>query len=245
MEIKDFEITQYKNNIQSGFGFSIAFPEILKIQYQPPVQFQERVRQQGYPEFQTEMEEDTNNRIFEFFSDRHDYKIVFGKSVLVLIYDGTDIHYESIRNRLEYMMNTFIDLHSPAYFKRINLMHRYSVNSAFVRRLNIDLNQCVPTYIFPELSTADSEKLHSLDKTARFNYNGIEVNVDYVFRGGYISSEMNNEVLYGVNVSCSYEHNIGDVNELFTKFDELKQPAWNILQSSITDYLREAMAEIK
>ena len=30
MDIKEFEITQYKNNIQSGFGFSIAFPDILQ-----------------------------------------------------------------------------------------------------------------------------------------------------------------------------------------------------------------------
>ena len=238
MEIAEFEITKYKNNIQSGFGFSIAFPDILRILHEPPFLFQEHVRQEGYPEFQTERVEDTGNRIFDFFSNEHDYRIAFRKDLLVLIYNGTSIHYEDIRTRLEYIVNTFSDLYSPAYFKRVNLMHRYSVDASFLHRRNIDLNLCVPTYIFPELSTIFSENLYSLSKNSIFNYNGIEASVDY-------SLETNDEKLYGVNVSCSYEQNIGDTNGILTKFDELKQSAWNILHSSITDDLREAMVEVK
>lgn len=245
MEITKFEITQYKNNILSGFGFSIAFPEILRIQHQPPVHFHEKVRQEGYPEFQTEIAEDVGNRVFEFFSNQHDYRIAFGKDLLVLIYNGTSIPYEDIRTRIEHMVSTFSDLYSPAYFKRVNLMHRYSVDASFLRRWNIDLNLCVPTYIFPELSPAFIENLHSLDKSARFKYNGIEVSVDYVLRGKYNPLETNNEELYSVNVGCLHEQNIGDINGILKKFDELKQPAWNILQSSITDDLREVLVGLK
>lgn len=245
MEIAEFEITRYKNNIQSGFGFSIAFPDILRIQHEPPVHFQESVRQEGYPEFQMEIVEDTGNRVFEFFSNEHDYRIAFGKDLLVLIYNGTSIHYEDIRTRLEYIVNTFSNLYLPAYFKRVNLMHRYSVDASFLRRWNIDLNLCVPTYIFPELSPVFIENLHSLDKSARFKYNGIEVSVDYVLRGKYNPLETNNEELYSVNVGCSYEQNIGDINVILTKFDELKQSAWNVLHSSITDDLKQVMVEVK
>lgn len=245
MEIAEFEITRYKNNIQSGFGFSVAFPDILRIQHEPPVHFQERVRQEGYPEFQMEMAEDTGNRVFEFFSNEHDYRIGFGKDLLVLIYNGTSIHYEDIRTRIEYMVNTFSDLYSPAYFKRVNLRHQYSIEDSFLSRLNIDLNLCVPTYIFPEVSTIFSENLYSLSKNSQFNYNGTEIIAEHVFRSTYIPSEMNNEELYGVSVGCFYEQNIGDINGILTKFDQLKQSAWNILQSSITDYLREAMVEVK
>ena len=238
MDIKEFKITKYKNNIQSGFGFSIAFPDILKIQREPPVLFQERIRQEGYPEFQTERTDDTGNRVFEFFSNEHDYRIGFGKDLLVLIYNGTSIHYESIRTRIEHMVNTFIDLYSPAYFKRVKLMHRYSVDASFLHRHNIDLKNCVPTYIFPELSTTFSENLYSLGKNSIFNYDGILADVEYFL-------ETNNGKLYGVNVSCLYEQNIGDTNVILSRFDELKQPAWNILHSSITDELREAMVEVK
>ena len=49
MEIKDFEITGYKNSIQSGFGFAISFPDILRIQNEPPLLFQETIRHEGYP----------------------------------------------------------------------------------------------------------------------------------------------------------------------------------------------------
>lgn len=238
MEIAEFEITKYKNNIQSGFGFSITFPDILRIQHERPVHFQERVRQEGYPEFQIERLQDNHSSMFEFFSNEHDYRFGFGKELLVFMYNGTSIHYEDIRSHLEYIVNTFSDFYSPAYFKRVNLMHRYSVDASFLHRWDMDLKNCVPTYIFPELSTTFSENLYSLSKNSIFNYNGILANVEYFL-------ETNNEKLYGVNVSCPYEHNIGDTNGILTIFDKLKQSAWNILHSSITDELREAMAEVK
>ena len=240
MEIAEFEMTQYKNNIQSGFGFSVTLPDILRIQHEPPVHFQERVRQEGYPEFQADRLEDTGSRVFEFFSNEHDYRIGFQKDLLALIYNGTSIHYENIRTRIEYMVNTFIDLYSPAYFKGVNLRHQYSINPSFLRDLDIDLNLCVPTYIFPEVLTPLSENLYALNKVSRFTYNGVEIIADYDFR----SIEASNRELYSVSVGCLYEQDIGDINVILTKFDELKQTAWNVLHWSITDYLREAMAEV-
>ena len=246
MEITKFEITKYKNNIQSGLGFSIAFPDILRTQYEPPVVFQERVRQEGYPEFQLEIAEDTGNRVFEFFSNEHDYRIGFGKDLLVFIDNGTSPHYENIRTRIEHMVSTFSDLYSPAYFKRLMLRQQYSIEKSFLDRMEIDLNLCIPTYIFPEVSTGFSENLYSLNKNSRFNYNGIDIIAEYVFHSPYIASEMNDEELYGINVVCFYEEqNIGDINGILRKFDELKQAAWNILQSSITDELREVMVGLK
>ncbi len=202
MEIAEFEITQYKNSIQSGLGFSVTLPDILRIQHEPPVPFQERL--------------------------------------LALIYNGTSIHYENIRTRIEYMMNTFIDLYSPAYFKGVNLRHQYSIDVSFLRNLDIDLNLCVPTYIFPEVSTPFSENLYALSKVSRFTYNGVEIIANYDF----FPIETNNRELYSVSIGCLYEQDIGDINVILTKFDELKQTAWNVLHSSITDYLREAMAEV-
>lgn len=245
MEIAEFEITRYKNNIQSGFGFSIAFPDILRIQREPPVHFQERVRQQGYPEFQMEMSEDSGNRLFEFFSNEHDYIIGFAKDLLILIYNGTSIHYEDIRRRIEYLVNVFSDLYSPAYFKEVRLRQQYSIGKSFLDHLKIDLNLCVPTHIFPEVSTTFVENLYSLNKDSRFNYNGIDIITEHIVRSPYTASEMNNEELYSVSVGCFYEQNIGDVNVILKKFDELKQSAWNILQSSITDELRRVMDEVK
>ena len=240
MEIPEFEITQYKNNIQSGFGFSVGLPDILRIQHEPPVPFQERVRQEGYPEFQVDRLEDTGNRVFEFFSNEHDYRIGFQKDLLALIYNGTSIHYENIRTRIEYMVNTFINLYSPAYFKGVNLRQQYSIDASFLRDLDIDLNLCVPTYIFPEVSTPFSENLYALNKVSRFTYNGVEIIADHDFR----SIETNNRELYSVSIGCLYEQDIGDLNVILTKFDELKQTAWNVFHWSITDYLREAMGEI-
>ena len=243
MEIKEFEITQYRNNIPSGFGFSVAFPEIAKIPIEPPIQFQEKVRREGYPEFRTEMEESSNSRIFEFFSDKHNYRIGFGKNLMLLIYNGTSIHYEDIRTRVAYMLNTFCEFYSPAYFKRVSLKHQYYLAESFLHGLNIDLNLCVPTYIFPEVSTIVSETPYSSSKNSQFGYNGAEVLTEYVFHS--IPSEMEDEVLYSVSVGCSYEHNIGDINDVLSKFDNLKKSTWSILHTSITDELREAMDEIK
>ncbi len=238
MEITEFEITQYKNNIQDGFGFSVAFSDILKIQHERPILFQEQIRQEGYPEFQTDISQDDRSTVFEFFSNEHDYRIAFKKDLLLLIYQGKSIHYENIRTRIEHMVNTFINFYSPVYFKRANLTHRYLVNESFLDRHNIDLKNCVPTYIFPELSATFSENLYSLFKNSMFNYNGILADVEY-------SLETNNEKLYGVKVICSYEQNIGDTNVILSRFDDLKQAAWNILHSSTTDNLREAMVEVK
>ena len=245
MEIAEFEITRYKNNIQSGFGFSVAFPDILRIQHEPPVHFQERVRQEGYPEFQMEIEENTRDRVFEFFSNEHDYRIGFGKNLLLLIYNGSSIHYENIRTRIEYMANTFSEFYSPAYFNRVGLKHQYFITESFLRDLNIDLNLCVPTHIFPEVSTIVSEDPYTSSKNSRFYDAGTEIITEHIFHSKYIPSQMDDEVLYNVSVGCYYEQNIGDTSVILKNFDDLKQAAWNILQSSITDYLREAMVEVK
>ena len=240
MEIAEFEITQYKNNIQSGFGFSVGLPDILRIQQEIPVAFQERVRQEGYPEFKADRMPDTGNHVFEFFSNKHEYIIGFQKNLLALIYNGRTIHYENIRTRIEHMMKTFMDLYSPDYFKGANLRHEYFIDRSFLQDLDIDLKLCVPTYIFPEVSSPLYENLYSLSKDARFDYNGIEIIANYDFS----SIKTNSRVLYSISIGCLYEQDIGDINVILAKFDELKKTAWNILHSSITDTLREAMDEI-
>ena len=160
---------------------------------------------------------------------------------MILIYNGTSIHYEDIRTRAAYLLNTFSEFYSPAYFKRMSIKHQYYLTKPFLHDLNIDLNLCVPTYIFPEVSTTVNEIPYSSSKNAQFHYNGIEVLTEYVFH----SQVMEDEVLYSISVDCSYEHDIGDINDVLSKFDNLKKSVWNILHTSITDELREAMAEIK
>ena len=245
MNIREFEITRYKNDIQSNLGFNITFPNILKIQQEIPVSFQERVRHEGYPEFRIERAEGAGNILFEFFSNQHNYRIAFGKDSLVLVYDGTSIHYEDIRTRIGYMVSTFNDFYSPSYFSGLHLMHRYSIGASFLHRCNIDLSECVPTYIFPELSTGFDENLYSLEKNVRFNYNEMEVNVNYILGGPHNQSRTNNEELYVVTVDCFHQQNIGDINEILTNFDKIKKSGWNILHSGITDELRASMGTVK
>ena len=245
MEIKEFEITRYKNEVQSDFGFHITFPDILKIQQERPIPFQEHIRHEGYPEFGIERLEGSNNILFEFFSNQHNYRIAFGKESLVLIYNGLSIHYEDIRTRIAYMVSTFNDFYSPAYFSRLHLMHRYSIDTSFLDRCNVDLINSVPTHIFSELSTGLHENLDFLEKKVRFHYNEIEVNVTYILNKPHNQSKTNNQELYVVTVDCFYHQNIGDTNEILSNFDDIKKLAWNILQSSITDGLREAMEPVR
>jgi len=236
MEIRDFEITNYKNNIRSGFGFTIAFPHILKIQQELPISFHEIVRKKGYPEF--EIEKIDNNNVFHFFSNEHDYRIAFGKSLLILIYNGNSVDYQDLKERIEYALIIFKEQYSPAYFKQTRLTEQYSVDELFFKHNNINLKQCVPKYIFPELLSPFEKKIYSLNKSTIFEYNGFETRVDCFL-------ENNNEKLYGVNVTCSYNQNIGDINEIIETFDRIKQSTWNVSQSCITDNLRKVMEEIK
>lgn len=244
MKIQNFEITKNENHTLSGLGFHVTFPDIIRIQHEPPVLFQEQLRNEGYPEFAIDNLE--AGRVFIFSSEDNEWEIFLAKNSIALIYNGISLDYVNFKEHLHYALNTFCQMYSPAYFNTVRFLQRHIINTIIFPKLKLE--SFIPSHIFPELSSSSAEDFPFLGKQLQLFDN--EINVDATFSlesvsGTFVRKRLIDEKSYRINIDCSYEQNIKELDDAITRFDELKQTAWNIFQWSITDALRKAMVEIK
>ena len=101
MNFKEFERVEYKHNILFEVLFQARFPEILKISQEIPVEFQDIVRKEGYPELVSDIpllssdmpkelkEAISTAKVFRFFSKERDWEVSLAQNFLALTCHGT------------------------------------------------------------------------------------------------------------------------------------------------------------
>ena len=55
MNFKEIKRVKYKHNILFEVVFQARFPDIIKISQEDPAEFQDIVRKEGYPEFESDV----------------------------------------------------------------------------------------------------------------------------------------------------------------------------------------------
>ena len=254
MHFEKFERVEYKHNILFEVIFQARFTDIIKISRDDPVEFQDIVRKEGYPEFESEVPlvlqgmpkelESTvsTDKIFRFFSEEKDWQISLGKNFIALSCTTNYTNYEDFRERLKRVLELFDKIYEPSYFTRIGLRYRDIANKTFLPHVTTDIEDFVPKYIFPELSVATDIKV--LRKISQFGDGDINANVVHVLSevsGGFGKHQLENEKSYIIDIDCFVESNIEGINHVLTRCNSFKQIIWNIFQWSITDKLRESM----
>jgi uncharacterized protein (TIGR04255 family) len=258
MNFTKFERVEYKHHILFEVVFQVRFPEIMRILKEDPVDFQEIVRKEGYPELvldipalpsnmPKEIEEAASTaKVFHFISEEKDWKISLAKDFIALTCNENYKNYADFRGKLQKALLIFSEIYEPSYFTRIGLRHKNIANNTSLPHIKQGIEAFIPEHIFPELATSIAENIDALQKITQFNGGGMKANVAHVFSkvsGTLKQQQFANEKSYIIDIDCFLENKTKEIENVLTKYDIFKRLNWNIFQWSITDALRSAMDE--
>ena len=257
MHFQNYEPIKYKHNILFHVVFQARFPEIMRIQHELPIAFQDAIRTEGYteiihgspavlPGIMPNQALDIG-KTFNFLSEQKDWEIILTGNSISLNCHRNYRDYSDFKERLEKVLPIFYNIYRPSYFTRIGLMYRNMANSVFLPHLQqISVESFIPEHIFPVLATPMVDDVLNLQTMSRFDDSEMKATVTHTLSqvsGGFGHRQVTNEKSYIIDIDCFYERNVGAIDEVFTKCDLFKRVERNIFQWSITDALRAAMGK--
>ena len=257
MHFKNYEPVEYKHNVLFNVVFQARFPEIMRIQHEPPIAFQDIIRKKGYPEIDYSLPSDPSGIIpnqaldisgpFHFLSEQKDWEVILGSGFISLKCHQNYKNYSEFREKLEKVLRIFYEIYRPPYFTRIGLMYQNMANRAFLSHLEqVNVESFIPEYIFPVLATPMEADALNLQTVSQFDDKEIKATVTHTLlqvSGMFGQRQVTNEKSYIIDIDCFYERNVGGIDEIFTKCELFKELERNIFEWSITDALREAMGK--
>lgn len=258
MYFENYEPVQYKHNILFDVVFQARFPEIMKIQHEPPIAFQDAIRKEGYTEITRGLLPvpagiipnqalDNIGRTFHFLPEQKDWEVTLAQDFVALNCHRNYRNYSEFKEKLEKVLRIFYEIYSPPYFTRIGLMYRNMANRVFLPQLQqMSVESFIPEHIFPVLMTPRANDVLSLQTVSQFDDNEIKASVTHTLSqvsGVFGLRQVTDEKSYIIDIDCFYESNVGVIDEIFTKCDIFKQLERNLFEWSITDTLREAMGK--
>ena len=259
MHFKNYETVEYKHNILFQVVFQARFPEIMRIQHEPPIAFQDAIRTEGYTEINHSLSSALpgmgiipnqvldGGRLFHFLLEQRDWEVTLGRNFISLNCHRNYRDYSDFKERLEKVLRIFYQIYRPPYFTRIGLMYQNVANKTFLSHLQqVDVDSFIPEHIFPVLTTPMANDVLNLQTVSQFDDSEMKATVTHTLSqisGGFGHRQVTNERSYIIDIDCFYERNVGVMDEVFTKCDLFKQHERNIFEWSITDALREAMGK--
>ena len=258
MHFEQIARTEYKNNTLFNVVFQARFPDILKISHEAPIEFQDRVRNDGYPETASanpalppnapnELKQIiTADQVFHFYSEDRNWQLSLSKNFLAVSCNGNYKNYIEFRGRLDRALQTFSEIYEPSYFTRIGLRFQDIANEVFLPNMKGSVATFVPNHVFPELRMHIASNIDNLHKVSRFADDDVKVTVSHLYfkaSGTFGLRHVPNKMSYLIDIDCYSENKMRGISDVLTRCDSFKQHIWNIFQWSITDELRTAMGE--
>ena len=258
MHFEQVARTEYKNNTLFNVVFQARFPDILKISHEAPVEFQDRVRRDGYPEsdsaipaIPTDVPNELKqlmsaDQVFHFYSEDRNWQLSLSRNFLAVSCNGNYKHYIEFRGRLEKALQTFSAIYEPSYFTRVGLRYQDIANEVFLRNMVSSVDSFVPNHVFPELTMRVASDIDNLHKVSRFADGDVKVTVSHFYfeaSGTFGRRHVPNKMSYLINIDCYTGNKTREIRDVLTRCDTFKEHIWNIFQWSITDELRVAMGE--
>ena len=260
MRFEEFERVEYKHNILFEVLFQARFPEILKISQEIPVEFQDIIRKEGYPELVSDIpllpsdmpkelkEAVSTAKVFRFFSKEKDWEVSLTQNFIALTCHGNYKNYEDYRERLEKVLRIFDNVYEPSYFTRIGIRHKNIANKVLFPNAEQKIETFIPEHIFPELAKPIVEDIESLQKKSQFNDGNTKATVLHIWAqisGKFGQKQLTNEKAYIIDIDCFSENKTEGIKNVLNICDTFKRVNWDIFQWSITEDLRDAMGRTK
>lgn len=236
----------------------LRFPTILKVDAEPPADFQERIRS-DYPLFEENSSAGPgellpaevrkligqsnpgslgSNKTFKFHSESGTWTVSLNRDFLA-ISTSEYTTWEIFSNHLEAPLRTLVDVYQPAFFSRIGLRYR-----DVIKRSRLGLDQCQwSELIAPAFAGELSDKFLGASVRALSRQTVVELDDGLgllTIRHGLGEDEASREecFIWDTDFYRQSRTEIKDADETLNSFNEL---AGSIFRHSITPKLRDAM----
>lgn len=251
MNFGEFKTVIYEHNILFDLALRAQFPDIVKISQDHPGEFQDILRKNGYPEYDSdireaeELEDDlSKEKVFRFFSADKDWQISLRKNSISLAGPRNYRNDKALREKFKTVLELFHKVYEPSYFTRVGLRRRSIANKTFIPDLKTDIKDLIPEHIFPDLSTPLASSIIGLQRFSQFIDGDLNAMVLHIFSeisGPFGDTQVENEESYLIDMHCFVEKNMERIDDVLSKYDGFTEIARDIFEWSITEKLREIM----
>lgn len=236
----------------------LRFPPILRIDSEPPSDFQEKIRH-DYPLFKenqiTDLKLDLPHEIvklsggafpsslragraaYDFISADEYWKIGLTREFIALTTTKYE-HWQDFKNHLKTPLEVFTAIYSPPFYSRIGLRYRDVIRRSALGLKNTEWSELLQPHIAGELCSSDvMENIKGIAKQTQIylaNKSGM-----VLIQHGLVESP-EGEVCYLIDSDFSFSDRT-EINHVSEKLDSFNQKSRRLFRWCISEKLHEAM----
>ncbi|CAN5912789.1 hypothetical protein BH23ACT11_BH23ACT11_09800 [soil metagenome] len=246
----------YEKNPLQEVACQLSFAPILRIGTEPPVEFQELIRQE-YPLFEeipgVELPPDippelskflTNEMPFSLPTGSYEFTSADGDWAIDLTRDSltlTSQNYKSWEEFKDHLLRAFeavLSIYAPAFFTRVGLTYNNVIRRSELGLEEVQWSELLQSYVACELASDISESVLGIRSEVLVNLDKIDGQVHV--RHGLAQSRESNEIGYVVE-STFYVQERTEVDATVGILDVFNKQAGNLFRWCIKDPLHEAL----
>ncbi|MDJ0897416.1 MAG: TIGR04255 family protein [Xenococcus sp. MO_188.B8] len=256
MKFPESERVIYEKNPLVDVICQLQFPPILRISQQPPVDFQDRIREE-YPIFEFSQGNQLppeisnimqqlgssliSNQTYIFKSEDSIWQIVLNQNSITLSTRKYE-RYEIFKKKFQDVIYIFEEIYKPSFYSRVGLRYRDLILPSKLNVQNFNWSELIPNHIASELHSPEMAssitafmknlQMSSDDKQIAFNHGLVTA------RDGKTQKEEEAYLLdadFSTTTKVSRNDNVWDTIDMFNKM------ARNLFRWSITDKLHNIL----
>jgi uncharacterized protein (TIGR04255 family) len=254
MRFPSSERVRYKNNPLVEVICQLRFPKILRIEKEPPVDFQEAIRD-SYPRLEASQAFDlavpvggqTNapslslnrGQSYEFLSKNGEWKLVLASDFLALSTPKYK-QWEEFRDRLQSAIDLLVKLYNPSHFSRTGLRYQDLITRSGLGLQSSPWSRLLKPSIAGMFAAEGLPQDGLLEVLSLFSYRLDHSNAVVRVRHGLARKGDTNELCYLIDADIFSEAPI-EVGDAIRTLNTFNEEAGNLFRWCITNDLRDAM----
>lgn len=248
----------YERNPLDTVICQLRFPQILRIEADEPVAFQERIRTE-YPILSTRAQLDLGTvlppdvakligeklplplrqgRVYDFGSADEKWKVTLTSSFIALTATRGYVRWEDFKGRLAIVLDAAVETYQPAFFNRIGLRYQNLVRRSVLGLDKVPWRDLIQSHVAGELaSSVPDAAIEGITTAVQVKFDG---GAKVVMQHGLGQAEGSGEVGYVID-SDFFTDDRTEVTHAIERLENFNREARRLFHWCITERLHNAM----
>ena len=248
----------YERNTLQTVVCQLRFPQILRIEADEPVAFQERIRAE-YPILTTRAQLDLagalpeqvaklvgeslplsirQGRAYDFASSDAKWQATLAGTFIALTATRSYVRWDDFKNRLTPLVNAVIEIYQPPFFSRIGLRYQNLVLRSALGLSGVPWRELIQSHVAGELaSSVEEAAVEGITTAVQFRFDG---GAKLVLRHGLVQAVGSGEDGYVLDADFFTEDRT-EVTHAIERLEDFNREARRLLRWCITERLHHAM----